>query len=150
MSTAAEADVVGPAVAAEDPDGLLAEILGVLQDLARERAGLAGAAFHDAVLESGLVSFGSLVVGLAVVHRVEPLLSGGLEVGVGVADSEELLREVGQTHADGLLAKIHAEAVLGVVFKEGVGPCGAAAFLVGAVRRDGARAAPDGRAAGGV
>jgi hypothetical protein len=40
MVDAAVADVVGPAVAAEYPDGLLAEILGVLQDLARERAGL--------------------------------------------------------------------------------------------------------------
>ena len=43
MVNTAVADVVGPAVAAEDPHGLLVEVILLGQDLAGELAGLAGA-----------------------------------------------------------------------------------------------------------
>ena len=37
----AETDIIGPAVAAEDPDGLLGQVLLLLQNFSRKRAGLA-------------------------------------------------------------------------------------------------------------
>ena len=45
--------------------------------------------------------------------------------------------------ADLLLAQEHAEAVLCVILKQGVCPCGAVAFLVDGVGRGGSRSAPE-------
>ena len=56
----------------------------------------------------------------------------------------------GQPVADGVLAQIHAQAVLGVVLKQGVGPGGTLALGGGGVGGGGSRAAPDGGTAGGV
>ncbi|CAN3996972.1 cytidine deaminase, partial [Dysosmobacter welbionis] len=58
--------------------------------------------------------------------------------------------QIRQTAAGGLLAQIHAQAVLSVILEQGVGPSGTMAFLVGAIGRGGSRTAPDGGAAGGV
>ena len=43
MVNAAEADVEGPAVAAEDPDALLVQVILLREDLRAELAGAAGA-----------------------------------------------------------------------------------------------------------
>ena len=58
MVHAAEADIVGPAVAAEDPDGLLAEVILLAQDLRGQLAGVTVAAVADALFEGGNVSLG--------------------------------------------------------------------------------------------
>src|SRR5699024_5280704 len=76
------------------------------------------------------------------------LLNGGIQLGALALQRVHLLQQVG---ADSLVADLHAQAVLGVVLKQGVDPGrAAAAFLVGGVGADGGRAAPDGGAAGGV
>src|SRR5699024_759623 len=137
-------------VAAEDPDGLLGEVLLVGQDLAAQLAGVALAAGDNGVLQGGDVLLGGIGVGLAVVHGVEPGLSGSLQVGVGPIHSPQGVGLVHQAVADGFLAQEQTEAVLGVVLKQGVGPSGTAAFLVGAVGRGSGGTAPDGGAAGGV
>ena len=67
---ATEADVVGPAVAAEDPEGLLGEVSLVGED----RLGSVAAA----LLELGNVGSGSGLGGLGVVDGVDPSLAGGL------------------------------------------------------------------------
>ena len=187
MVQTAEADIVGPAVAAEDPHGLLGEVLLVGQNLCRQGAGLAvavGSASglegfgmglhlaqlvaedaggggagqerqalvhgHDGVLEDGDVLLGGLGVGGAVLHGIQPLLGGGLQLGHGVVNGDEGAGLVGQALADGLLAQVHAQTVLGVVLEEGVGPGGAMAALVHGVGGGSGGAAPDGGTAGGV
>ena len=50
---AAVADVVGPAVAAEDPHGLLGEVFLLAQDLSRQRAGGAVAELRALGLQLG-------------------------------------------------------------------------------------------------
>ncbi|CAN3996973.1 hypothetical protein PBMFNG_PBMFNG_02060, partial [Dysosmobacter welbionis] len=102
----AEADVVGPAVAAEDPHGLLGQELLVRQNLSSQLAGVTLAQrlalclqllaegmdlrlgigqqlVHsaDAALQGGDVCLGGLAVGGAVLHGVQPLLAGLLQSG---------------------------------------------------------------------
>ena len=146
----AEADVVSPAVAAEDPDGLLGQELLALQDLAGQLAGIAGAAVHNTIFQSGNVSLGSLAVGHAIIQSVQPGLSGSLQLGNGVLHSDELLGLLDQAVTDGLLTEVEAQAVLGVVFKQAVGPGGTTAVLGHGVGRGGGGVAPDGGTAGGV
>ena len=69
---ATEADVVGPAVAAEDPEGLLGEVSLVGEDR------LGGVA--AALLKLGNVGSGSGLGSLGIVDGVEPSLAGGLEL----------------------------------------------------------------------
>ena len=139
---AAEADIIGPAVAAEDPHGLLGEIRLLAEDL----LGLVAAAR----LKGGHQGFGGGLVGLAVVHGLQPLGARLLHIRGGVLGGDELLDLAGETGTDGVLAQIHAKAVLGVVLKEGVGPGGAVAGGVDGIGGGSGGAAPDGGAAGGV
>ncbi len=173
MVDAAEADVVSPAVAAEDPDGLLGQVGLLREDLSAQLAGVAvavlfalglqfgsmrgelrhlGQLVHgaDVLFEGRDVGLGGLGVGVEIVDGVEVLLRGGLEVGVRPLDGDERLGLLNQAVTDGLLAEVHAEAMLRVVLEQGVAPCRAVAFGVRAVGGGSARAAPDGRAAGGV
>ena len=103
MVKAAEADIIGPAVAAEDPDGLLGEVVLLGEDVARQRAGLAGAYFAvgeplgfplrpgqidvDAVFQRRDISLGGGGVGLAVVIGVEPCLRRGFQFRSGIIAS---------------------------------------------------------------
>ena len=150
MIHAAKADVVCPAVAAEDPDGLLGQIFLILKDLCRQLAGVAGAAGLQALLQSCDVSLGCFLVGLAVFHGVEPLLCGFLQRSVGPVDGDQLAGLVRQRFADDLLRGVHAVAVLRIILEQGVGPCRAATLFVGAVGGSCAGAAPDGGTTGGV
>ena len=118
MIQTAEADVVSPAVAAEDPDGLLGEVLLVSQDLATQLAGVALAAGNHSGLQGSDVLLGGVGVGLAIVHSVEPGLRSGLEVGVSPGHGQQGVGLVHQTVADGFLTEVHAKAMLGVVFKQ--------------------------------
>ena len=138
---AAVADVVGPAVAADDPDGFVDEVVG--NEV--EAHGVGGAERSEFCTKGG--DAGTLVGDLGLgglrgaedrvdEERVE-LRSEELEEGAGVCGA--LVGGEAQT-----------EAELGVVFEEGVGPCGAAAVFIGAIRRGGEVAAVDGGAAGGV
>ncbi len=166
MIESAVADVVGPAVAAEDPDGLLDEQILILQHFASERAGFAGANLAvgqplgfplgagqvdvDAVLAGGDQLGGGLLAALGVVHVVEPFLARFLDVGGGVLDGDELLNVLLQLGAALGGAQVHAEAELGVVLEQAVRPGRAVAVLVDGVGAGGGAAAVDGGAARGV
>ena len=143
MVQSAVTDVIGPAVAAEDPHGLLVQVLLLGQDLLDELAGVAvaelgagvlellGVGLHlgqlvaegvlgggavdepghlvdgaQAVVQRGDIGLCGLLVGLAVVHGVQPLLGGLLEGSVGPVDGDEGAGLVGQGVADGLLAQV--------------------------------------------
>ena len=141
MVQAAEADVIGPAVAAEDPEGLLGEVSLVGQD------GLGGVA--AALLELGDIGSGRGLGGLSVVAVLEPSGGSGLQLvrGVtleqGLGLSDELVLDGSVTHGE-------AEAVLSVVLEQGVVPGRTVALGVDRIGRGGSRVAPDGGAAGGV
>ena len=124
---AAVADVVGPAVAAEDPHGLLGQVLLLAQQVSGDGAGRAVAEQSalglqlgsvlselrhsgqllygaDAVLQSLDVGTGSLGIGLAVLHGVQPCLSGGLQLGTGPLHGDQLAGLLGQILTDLVLA----------------------------------------------
>src|SRR5699024_7361121 len=138
----AVADVVGPAVAAEDPHGLLVQVVLLVQDLLGQLAGVAlaeglalglqllakgadlgvvGGAqlLHgaEAVLQGGHIGLGSGLVALALGVGVQPLLGGVLQLGTGPLHLQQLLGLGLQAVADGLLAQIQTQAVLGVVLE---------------------------------
>ena len=141
----AVADVVGPAVAAEDPEGLLGEVLGVLEDgLCVGAAGLGDGG------EDCLERLGGVLAGLGVVHGVEPGVGHGGELSVGALVGEHVLGVLDELGANGFVAKLHAHAELGVVLEERVAPSRAVPVLVRGVRRGGRGVTPDGGAAGGV
>ena len=139
---AAEADVIRPAVAAEDPEGLLGEV-----GLVGENR-LGGVAVG--LLELGDVGGSGGLAGLGVRAGLEP---GGRSLlqGVGRAVGlEELLGLGDDLLLDGVIAKGETQAVLGVVLEEGVVPRRTVAAGVDVERRRGGRVAPDRGAAGGV
>ena len=140
----AVADVVCPAVAAEDPDGLLRQVFLVLEDV----LSLGTAAVKRFERLHKRVGRGAVL--LAVVKGVEPVLACRLDVVRAAFLREDGLHVVRETVADGFLAEVDAKAVLRVVFEQGVRPRRALAFRRGGVGRGRCRAAPDGRAAGGV
>src|SRR5699024_131634 len=150
--------------AAEDPHGLLVQILLLAEDLLHQGAGgavaelLAGSLqllavglelglvagdqlIHgaDAGLKGGDIGLGSLLVGAAVAVGIQPLLGGFLQLGTGPLHLQQLLGLLLQAVADDLLAQVQAQAVLGVVLKEAVAPCRALALGVGAVGRSSGR-----------
>ena len=142
----AEADVVCPAVAAEDPDGLLGNVLLALQDLCRLLA--AGSSSLLQLSDQGLCG---LVVGLGVVLGCDELLVSSLQLSRSLVGTSNLCDLLDQVLADGLLADVQAQTMLCVILEQGVAPCRTmAAVLVDGVRRDGSGAAPDGGAAGSV
>ena len=73
----AEADVVGPAVAADDPDALLHEVRGQGQQLAGVRRVLAGDAVEDPAQLRHALALGD-DLGLGVLRAVEQLGGEGL------------------------------------------------------------------------
>ena len=141
----AVADVVGPAVAAEDPHGLLAQIVLLRQDLRGD-----GAAVGRGVLQHGDQRLDGLGVGLAVVLGVQILLDNSLILGRTLSVLHHGLQPLDEGVADGLLTQVQAQAVLGVVLEQRVSPGHALAVLVDGVGRGGGGTAPDGGAAGGV
>ncbi len=143
MVDAAEADVVCPTVAAEDPDGLLVEVILLCEDL------LGSVAACAVCLDDGEKTLCGLLVVVAVVIGGEVILSGLLEL-VALSVLSNCFDALLQVVTDLLLAEVDAEAVLSVILEEGVCPCGTLAFLVDGVGRSCSRAAPDGRAAGSV
>ena len=70
-------------------------------------------------------------------HGIQPCLRGGFQVRVRIRMGDEGASFLRQALPDGLLGNIHTVAMLGVVFKQRVGPSGTVAILVGAVRRCG-------------
>ena len=79
------------------------------------------AAGGDNVLHGSDELGGSALVSGAVLHGIQPLLAGSLNGLVGILHSDQLTGQVSQTVAGGLLAQIHAKAVLSVILEQGGG-----------------------------
>ena len=145
MVETAVADVIRPAVAAEDPDGLFAQVLGVVLDVGQ---GVLGLLRHFGVRDSGFQGVaGDLALG-ADVEVVVPGLGSGVEVAVLVDLAHQLLHLGAECCALLLNREADAHAELGVVLKQGAAQRGAEALLVGAVGEAGEAGSPDLRAAG--
>ena len=139
----AVADVVGPAVAAKDPEALLGHELLVGEDHVHDLGAIE-------LLELGHVGGSGGLVGLGVIAGVEPRLGGRLELCGGHGGLHELEGVLGDPRAHGLVPQQHAIAVLGVVLKERVVPGRAVTFGVGGVGSGRGGVAPDRGATGGV
>ncbi len=142
MVHAAEADIVCPAVAAEDPYGLLGQVGLLLQNLLDVVAA-------DLGFQVGNQGLGGSLVGFAVVIGVQPGLAGSLPL-LGSGVSHDSLDLILQGFPDNSLSGVHTQTMLCIVLEQGVGPGGTTAFFVDAVGRGGSGAAPDGGTAGGV
>ena len=142
MIEAAVADVVGPAVAADDPDALLDQRVGHAEQVA---------GFGS--VDAGEFVFELLARARAGRRCPASVFWSALRMAcassspIGEAEPPDQFAGVFVLLVDG---EAHAEAELGVVFEERVGPGRSAAFVVGAVGRGRQVAAVDGGAAGGV
>ena len=126
MIQTAVADIVGPAVAAEDIDGLLGEVILFAEDLGGFLTASLGSLLklsHQS-LSAGGVGLGVILGGHESVDRVVER-GGSRNFLEGVQLADQLL-------ADRLLAEEDAVAELGVILKEGVAPGRTLACLVGA------------------
>jgi hypothetical protein len=138
----AEADVVCPAVAAEDPHGLLSEVILILQNL----GGLLGAG-EPQEQQCKPAAAGPFSARSAMVSSHFSLLPSALAVAFS---AHSFIRELLPDGRGLRSGQVHAKAELSVVLKQGVLPCRAVAVLVDGVRRGRSRTAPDGGAAGGI
>ena len=143
MVQTAEADVVGPAVAAKGPHGLLAQELGVLQNAAHSLVVLA-ALFHGAQGRQQLI--GRLAAGLGVALAVQI----GLAFLGGHTGLQQFLHGALQLGVDGVVRLQEAVSELGGVLKQGLLPGSTEAALILAVGGAGQAAAVSGSAAGSV
>ena len=138
-------DIVSPAVAADDPEGLLDDAVAVLIDGLEDALELALGCL-DGGGESGL-DLGRALLGYGnALHVGAPLLEGGFELG-GAAQLDGLVHIGGQLFAASLVCEEHAVTELCVILEQGVGPSGTFALGVLGVRADGSAAAVDGGAA---
>ncbi len=125
MVKAAEADVVGGAVAGNDPVSAFNQ---VAFQFGQFLADVAGALFEQ---RNHLVGHGAALV--AVFLDFEPFGEEGFEfVGAAVA-YETFVYEAFNAFAHLLVGNVHAEAEFGEVFEERVAPCGTLALGVGGV-----------------
>ena len=143
MVHTAVTDVIGPAVAAEDPDGSLGQEVLVLQDLLGQLA-----AVGSSLLQLRHQSVGGLAGSGAVGQGIQIVLASFLQR-AGSA-FHHLLHLGSQSLPQLAGGNGNAQAEFGVVFKQGVGPGRSAAILVDGVRSRRCAAAPDGGTAGGV
>ncbi|MPM45611.1 hypothetical protein SDC9_92299 [bioreactor metagenome] len=161
MIESAVTDVVCPTVAAKHPNGLLDEQVFVIQQFAGELAGVAGAdlavldpfrfplgAGHvEAVLRGGDQTICRFAGTGCVVFLVEPVLCGGPEVVRRVLGCDHLVDDIDHAVSALRVGKHHTKTELCVVFKQRVGPSGAAALVVDRVGAGRRAAAVDGGAA---
>ena len=138
----AEADVVGPAVTAHEPDALAHQVVGerVRASVPRPRSS-GDSARRRSATRSRCAAMPALVVLLGRQHGVAQRLAH-----VGSQPRQQRLRP-GHVLVH---RQAHAQAELGVVFEERIGPGRTASVGVGGVGRGRQVAAVDRRAPGGV
>ena len=124
MVNAAEADVVCPAIAAEYPNGFLCKIFFVIKNRFAKLA---------AAVKNGNKVFRSLCVLLAVVYGIKIILCGSLNFVACLVGGSKLFNLCYKAVSDCVLTEKHTEAVLCVVFKQRVCPCGAVAVLINGI-----------------
>ena len=139
MIDAAEADVVGPAIAADGPHGLLGQVLLVIQDVLSILAFPGGLQSRDQRVGHA--------TGLLFVRPVSHIVVNGLHSHTGCLQA---LHADEQLLADGILSVEEAEGELGIVLKQGMLPGRTKAAVILAVGQDGGTAAVSGRTAGSV
>ena len=144
MVHTAVTDVIGPAVAAEDPDGSLGQEVLVLQDL------LATARSRWQQPSPAQAPERRWPCGKRRCWSGYPDSSGKLPSRSRRSAFHHLLHLGSQSLPQLAGGNGNAQAELGVVFKQGVGPGRSAALLVDGVRSRRCAAAPDGGTAGGV
>ena len=141
-------DIVSPAVAAEDPNGLLDKAVGRRVDLVQ-----GSFKFAARVLYSGRQKFGYLFSRLFGNFRVlsvcEPFGEGLFQLAFS-AESESLFDSIGKFCSSLTVSKVDTVTEFGVVFKQAVSPSGTFAFGVLGVRTGRRAAAVNGRATGRV
>ena len=140
MVEAAKTDIIGPAVAAKDPDGILRQVFLVSQDFL---ALVAAAGF-----QLGDQLGGSNLVQLAVFLGCQELVNGSLDSALSLL-SQSLYFLDGNI-AEVLLSIENTKAELGVIFKQGVSPCGTKALLINGVRSCRGRTSPDRRTSSSI
>ena len=144
MVNTAEADVISPTVAAEDPNRLLREVFLMSQNVLAECAICAG--FFNGVCQC----LRSVCILSAVFKRCKVSVCRRLNVCACFVRLSDLLNFAYKTVADSFLTEVHTVAVLCVILKQRVSPCRTVALGVCGVRRGSGRTAPNGRAAGSV
>ncbi len=148
MVDAAVADIVGPAVTADDPHGLVAEVIGKFADLLEGRAVAAFQSFCNRGFRlrlrfDGFRSLGVVPVAHGVIESV-------LEFRRSLVAGEDLFHFLLQQCAVGIHGHAHAESEFRVVFEQGVRPCRTASVFVLGIRNRREGSAVDRGAAGGV
>ena len=141
MIQPAKADIVGPAIAAQDPVGLFAEELLVMQKLLGAGIQALGKDINEGI-GSGEVRFAVLQRGKVIFQHL--FFVRGLDI------ADEGFGFPYQALAHGILRQVHAVAVFGVILEEGIGPGRTLALLILGIGDAGGRATPDGGAAGGI
>ena len=128
----AVADVVCPAVAAEDPNGFLDKAIFAFKDFFDKSVRVCACAFKrgDDFHEFRRGAFAAF----GVVHVVDPVVAGFLAIRVVFKDEGELCNEVFQFVTSVLVSKVDAVAEFRVVLKQAVRPSGAVTFLVLRIR----------------
>ena len=147
---AAVTDIIGPAVAAEHPHGGLHQhIFHVIQS-GYIRFFTAGRVVIQSSFQFCNQGLGSLAGSGAVILSFQPCLGSFHQAYRSIFTAHNGGGQFHSLVAAMLNSHVHAVAEFGVVFKQGVFPSRALAFLVHCVRQRRSRAAPDGRTAGGV
>ncbi len=112
MVKTAKSDIISPAVAAEDPYGLLGEVVLVLKDIC------ASIALVRALLElSNECSCCSCILS-TVVNCCEVFISSCLELCGCLVVCSNFLYFLNESLTDSLLTEIHTETVLSVVLEQ--------------------------------
>ena len=142
MVHAAEADIISPAVAAEDPNGFLGKVFFVVEDI------FACIAVAVERFESGNKRFGRRAVLVAVVDGVKVSAASSFDVFGCFLGSRNVFDFCNQAVADCVLTEIQAVTVLGVILKQGVRPSRTVAVFVDGIGRSCRRAAPNGGTTG--
>ena len=139
---AAEADVVGSAVAGDNPLRTCCDVAFQFNDA------LAGVATTGFAKRYELVGY--LTGHACIVAVVEPLTGESLDFVRTFVAAESGGHKVGQTSADFFGGNLHAQTEFGEVLEERISPCGTVAGSVCRVRCRGNGTGVDRRAAGGV
>ncbi len=122
MVNAAESDIIGPAIAAEDPVGLLCQIILVLQDILSLSTSVCLKSLHKLI--------GCRSVGLSIQIGIKPCLTLGCNLALG----HHRLNLALQALSECISCQEHTETELSRILEQGVRPSRAMSLLVDRVR----------------
>ncbi len=126
MVKTAEADIICPTVAAEDPYGLLGEVILLGEDFL--------SVVTAALLELSYESVCCSAVLLAVIYCRKVSVCGSLNLCAYAVLSCKSCNLLDEVVSESLLTEVHTVAVLCVILEEGVSPCRTLAVLICCVR----------------